>query len=85
MMLTGLCIFAVLTIACGFVALDNDSVGIAMLGIVFSFFSGVALIVALEDENSKNVPTAIEVYQGKTTLQVTYKDSVAVDSIVVYK
>lgn len=85
MMITGLCIFVVLTIACVFIALDNDSVGIAILGIVFSFFSGVALIIAIDGENSRNVPTAIEVYQGKTTLQITYKDSIAIDSIVVYK
>ena len=31
------------------------------------------------------VPSAIEVYQGKTTLQVTYQDGVAIDSVVVYK
>lgn len=27
----------------------------------------------------------IEVYQGKTTLQITYEDSIPVDSVVVYK
>jgi len=30
-------------------------------------------------------PTAMDVYQGKTTLEITYKDSVAVDSTVVFK
>lgn len=30
-------------------------------------------------------PTAMDVYQGKTTLEITYKDSVAVDSVVVFK
>ena len=30
-------------------------------------------------------PSAIDVYQGKTTLEITYKDSVAVDSVVVFK
>ena len=32
-----------------------------------------------------NKPTALDVYRGNTTLEITYKDSVAVDSIVVYK
>ena len=32
-----------------------------------------------------NKPTAMDVYQGKTTLEITYKDSVAIDSIVVFK
>lgn len=30
-------------------------------------------------------PSAMDVYQGKTTLEITYKDSVAVDSVVVFK
>lgn len=30
-------------------------------------------------------PTALDVYRGKTTLEITYRDSIAVDSVVVYK
>ena len=30
-------------------------------------------------------PTAMNVYQGKTTLEITYKDGVAIDSTVVFK
>lgn len=30
-------------------------------------------------------PTAMDVYQGKTTLEITYKDGIPVDSIVVFK
>ena len=30
-------------------------------------------------------PSALDVYRGKTTLEITYRDSVAVDSVVVYK
>lgn len=30
-------------------------------------------------------PTAMDVYRGKTTLEITYKDGVAIDSVVVYK
>ena len=33
----------------------------------------------------QNPPTAIDVYRGKTTLEITYRDSVAIDSTVVYK
>ena len=35
--------------------------------------------------NSINTPTALDVYRGKTTLEITYRDSVAIDSTVVYK
>ena len=30
-------------------------------------------------------PTAMDVYQGKTTLEITYKEGVPVDSVVVWK
>ena len=30
-------------------------------------------------------PTAMDVYQGKTTLSITYEDGVPVDSIVIFK
>lgn len=36
-------------------------------------------------KSCNNKPTALDVYRGKTTLEITYRDSVAVDSIVVYK
>lgn len=39
----------------------------------------------LTNYNSKNYPTALDVYQGKTTLEITYRDSVPVDSVVVFK
>lgn len=44
-------------------------------------FSGMMLLSGLNLDN----PTAMDVYQGKTTLEITYKDSVAVDSTVVFK
>lgn len=33
----------------------------------------------------KGIPQAIDVYRNKTTLQITYQDSVAIESIVVFK
>ena len=30
-------------------------------------------------------PTAMDVYQGKTTLEITFKDGVPIDSVVVFK
>ena len=32
-----------------------------------------------------NEPSALDVYRGKTTLEITCRDSVAIDSTVVYK
>lgn len=34
---------------------------------------------------STEIPSAMDVYQGKTTLEITYKDGVAIDSTVVFK
>ena len=56
------------------------------------FFSAFLLTISaiilaaliLYDEN-KNIPTALDVYQGKTTLEITYRDSISVDTIVVFK
>ena len=49
--------------------------------IAFSLFALGSLFSIRE----YNIPTAIDVYRGKTTLEITYRDSVAVDSVVVYK
>ena len=43
---------------------------------------GVILIAKGIEEKQ---PTALDVYRGKTTLEITYMDSVAIDSVVVYK
>lgn len=52
------------------------------------FGSGFAMalfaIIALFIYSGTNIP-AIDVYRGKTTLQITYKDSIPIDSVVVYK
>ena len=47
--------------------------------------SSVMLTVVLINNSSKDEPTATDVYQGKTTLEITYRDSIPVDTIVVFK
>jgi hypothetical protein len=42
--------------------------------------SAGTIIFILEDH-----PTTMDVYRGKTTFEITYKDSIPVDSIVVFK
>lgn len=37
------------------------------------------------DAAMRKVPTAMDVYQGKTTLQYTIVDGVTIDSVVVFK
>lgn len=59
---------------------DYESIFVACM-IVFSIGFGEALCQA----DHKQTPQAIEVHQGKTTLEKTYQDSIAVDSVVIYK
>ena len=51
------------------------------VSIIFVVF-GLGFLVCKKIDTT---PTALDVYRGKTTLEITYRDSVAVDSIVVYK
>lgn len=47
--------------------------------------SGIIFVILHSSYNNRNTPTALDVYQGKTTLEITYKDSIPVDSVVVFK
>ena len=46
---------------------------------------GFVLGVGICSLDTIGTPTALDVYRGKTTLEITYRDSVAIDSVVVYK
>lgn len=45
----------------------------------------VLLIIFILAATSQNDPSAIDVYRGKTTLEITYKDNIPIDSVVVFK
>lgn len=62
---------------------ENGSFGVGVAFVIMLLITigfGVGLFYECEE-----IPTAIDVYRGKTTLEITYRDSVAVDSIVVWK
>lgn len=60
-----------------FAVSEKRRLEIAFIGIM-SCIVGMACLV-------HNNPQAIDVYRGKTTLEITYKDSIPVDSFVVFK
>ena len=65
---------------------DSPTLGrYAAKGLLISFIglAVTAVVVGLYTQN--HPPTALDVYRGKTTLEITYRDSVAIDSTVVYK
>lgn len=63
-------------------ASNDDRIGVifVLLGIIFT-----AICIANTTIEIISIPKAIDVYRGKTSLEITYRDSVAVDSVVVYK
>ena len=61
----------------------NDS-PLCIVTSLFSAFLGIfCYVYALENNNKE--PQAIDVYRGNTTLKISYVDSVATDSVVVFK
>jgi hypothetical protein len=43
------------------------------------------LVATFSTYENINTPTAKSVYEGKTTLEITYRDSIPIDTIVVLK
>lgn len=62
-----------------FVAIEFGSDQFPISGII-GFLVLVFLFIITLDR-----PQAIDVYKGKTTLEVTYRDSIPVDSTVIFK
>lgn len=58
-----------------------DIVGyIALAGAIFLMIAGIIYFRCYHLK-----PTALDVYKGRTTLEITYRDSIPVDSVVVFK
>ena len=68
------------------VVIDSSTLGqYAATGLLISFVVFVVTGVTIGVCTPNYEPTALDVYRGKTTLEITYRDSVAIDSTVVYK
>lgn len=73
--------FGVLTIVTVVLREAHDKEGMSTATMVCAVLFGAFLVMVLVESE----PTALDVYRGKTTLEITYRDSVAIDSTVVYK
>ena len=62
--------------------MSEQTDGLTILGSVFSMF---LIIAGARCVHICKYPSAIDVYRGKTTLQITYKNNVPIDTTVVYK
>lgn len=83
-------VFGIISLAISFfivviliAAKSEDIILSAALGMIFIIF----LIVGVDLIDNYCYPsiTPMDVYRGKTTLEITYKDSIAIDSTVVWK
>ena len=74
-----LCVVCMIVLACTTEVKSGHIMTIAFC----SIFAFVSIQAMIDIENPK--PTAMDVYRGNTTLEVTYRDSVAIDSTVVFK
>ena len=63
--------------------LNKDTIAAICFSISTGILIGTSAYISKCD--IKDEPTALDVYRGKTTLEITYRDSVAIDSVVVYK
>lgn len=77
----------ILTFFIGFIVLCflSDDISEAMLCLIISSFGGVLMGLSFTELKQENLLTPLDVYRGKTTLEITYRDSVAIDSVVVFK
>ena len=67
----------------GIILVNNDErIGVTFV-LLGTILTGIGIGSTISEIQS--IPKAIDVYRGKTTLEITYRDSVAVDSVVVYK
>ena len=77
-------VLALFFVFCGLAKADDKERGSFGAGILFSLCVFVAIVVGDALWGKKSIKP-IDVYRGKTTLEITYRDSVAIDSVVVWK
>lgn len=62
------------------ILLDKEYLAYYITSVLIFILIVLCIVVYYE-----NKPTAMDVYRGKTTLEITYRDKVPVDTVVVLK
>ena len=75
-------LFILIVLALILIHCDRDNAMIYGLTVALLTFFFATCLAAYSE---RNTPTAIDVYNGKTTLEITYRDGVAIDTVVVFK
>lgn len=82
-----LLIFAIILIILAIIVFDKfeEAKSIGVFSLIFGMIFLIVGIGTIRDKYTPKQPTALDVYRGNTTLEITYKDSVPIDSVVVFK
>lgn len=75
-------LLSILTVSIDIFPSDGVSSNKFVIGLA-AFLSTIIILILAVSISRK--PKAIDVYRGKTTLEITYKDEVPIDSVVVWK
>ena len=76
----GVLIISVIIITCISEIKDGGNTTLAIVLFIFIIVGSVLILVSIF-----STPSALDVYQGKTELRITYDGKVPVDSVVIYK
>lgn len=82
-MVTIVCIVLIIMIVVLTAILDRKDGGNAFIGLFLGLVIGILLLIIVEERDTSIKP--IDVYRGKTTLKITYRDSIAIDTVVIWK
>jgi hypothetical protein len=77
-------VLALFFLFCGLSEADKNERGAFGAGILFTLCVIIVIAVGCLLWGEETIKP-IDVYRGNTTLEITYKDSVAIDSVVVWK
>ena len=64
--------------------MDDDKGSCLALILLLALFTGLGYLIAVHILIDGK-PTAMDVYQGKTTLEYTISDGIKTDSVVIFK
>ena len=75
------CIIILLAISIGALlcGLEEDNKSLIVYTLI------IIIVIVVQIGLTASEPSALDVYRGKTTLEITYKDSIPIDSVVVFK
>lgn len=76
----GILIISVIIITCISEIKDKGNTTLAIVLFIFIIVGSILILVPIF-----STPTALDVYQDKTELRITYDGKVPVDSVVIYK